>query len=67
MCGGMRTEASRYYSGHVPQGVCADCDSGCVPGLSHVLWGCSGYARDPDIGRGDPLAERLGWSAPAGN
>eukprot|EP00969_Alexandrium_andersonii_P095685 4226564-Alexandrium_andersonii.AAC.1 len=32
LCGGMRTEASRYYAGHAPSGVCADCDWGCVPG-----------------------------------
>eukprot|EP00969_Alexandrium_andersonii_P367523 15470908-Alexandrium_andersonii.AAC.1 len=41
-------------------------DASSVPGLSHVLWECPGYDRDPDIGKGDPLSERLGWSAPAG-
>eukprot|EP00969_Alexandrium_andersonii_P056461 2489206-Alexandrium_andersonii.AAC.1 len=60
MCGGVRTEASRYYAGHAPQGVCDDCDGGCVPGLSHALWECPGYERDPDIDCGGPLAERLG-------
>eukprot|EP00969_Alexandrium_andersonii_P355392 15444286-Alexandrium_andersonii.AAC.1 len=43
------SEASRYYAGHVPQGVCADCEGGCVPGLSRVFRECPGYERDPDI------------------